>query len=134
MIARLQALTGLEFDNDAVRADTHPNIAGSVVDSTVAWPIDHAFPHYRTVLSPMAIHHGYVANTDDPHEEHINERVHWSVVAKRQAHADAAYNPPNLPADIPAVKIAAMASFGDSTLEVACVSADDWLFSGFGSG
>ncbi len=108
MIARLQALTGLEFDSDAVKAGTHPNIAGAIVDSTVGWPIDHAFPHYRTVLSPVAIHHGYVANTDDPSEEHINERVHWSVIAKRKGQATAAYNPPNLPADIPNAKIAAM--------------------------
>jgi hypothetical protein len=108
MIARLQALTGLEFDSDAVKADTHPNIAGSIVDSTIGWPIDHAFPHYRTVLSPVAIHHGYVANTDDPHQEHINERVHWSVVTKRQARATAGYNPLNLPADIPAANIAAI--------------------------
>jgi hypothetical protein len=108
MIARLQALTGLEFDSDAVKADTHPNIAGSIVDSTIGWPIDHAFRHYRTVLSPVAIHHGYAANTDDPHQEHINERVHWSVVTKRQARATAAYNPLNLPADIPAANIAAI--------------------------
>ncbi len=108
MIARLQALTGLEFDSDAVKAGTHPNIAGAIVDSTVGWPIDHAFPHYRTVLSPVAIHHGYVANTDDPSEEHINERVHWSVIAKRKGQATAAYNPPNLPPDIPNTKIAAM--------------------------
>jgi Uncharacterized alpha/beta hydrolase domain (DUF2235) len=104
MIARLQTLAGIEFDNDAVKASTHPNIAGSVVDSTVGWPLDHICPHYRTVLSPVAIHHGYVANTDDPGEENINERVHWSVIAKRQA----GYDPANLPAAIPAAKIAAI--------------------------
>ena len=70
------------------------------------WPIDHAFPHYRTVLSPVAIRHGYVTNADDPSEVHINERVHWSVIDKRRARATAAYNPANLPASIPAVKIA----------------------------
>jgi hypothetical protein len=43
MIARVQALTGLEFDVQAVRSDTTPNIAGIVVDSTQGWPIDHRF-------------------------------------------------------------------------------------------
>jgi Uncharacterized alpha/beta hydrolase domain (DUF2235) len=70
LIARVKALTGL------VRAGTRPNISGAIVDSTVGWPLDHAFPHYRTVLSPVAIHHGYPTDSDDPAEEHINERVH----------------------------------------------------------
>jgi uncharacterized protein (DUF2235 family) len=83
MIARVQALTGLEFDVAAVRSNTKPNIGGAVVDSTAGWPIDHVFPHYRAILSPVAIHHGYFSNSKDPTEEHINERVHWSVIAKR---------------------------------------------------
>jgi hypothetical protein len=74
MISRLQALTGLEFDIDAVKAGTRPNISGAIVDSTKGWPIDHTFPHFRKILSPDAIHHGYVSNTADPSEEHINER------------------------------------------------------------
>jgi uncharacterized protein (DUF2235 family) len=108
MIARLQALTGLEFDIDAVKAGTHPNISGAVVDSTIGWPIDHAFPHYRRILSPVAIHHGYVSNTADPSEEHINERIHWSVIAKHQAQTTPLYAPPNLPAHIPGEKIAGL--------------------------
>ena len=106
MIARLQALTGLEFDIDAVQTGTRPNIAGAVVDSTKGWPIDHAFPHYRKVLSPAAIHHGYLSNTEDPNEEHINERIHWSVIAKHQAQTAPLYAPLNLPAHIPTGKIA----------------------------
>lgn len=108
MIARLQALTGLEFDNTAVKAGTRPNVGGAVIDSTVDWPLDHALPHYRTVLSPVAIRHGYLWNTDDPAQEHINERVHWSVIAKHRAQSTPAYIPPNLPADIPDAKIAAI--------------------------
>ncbi len=96
MIARVQALTDLEFDVAAVRASTKPNLAEAVVDSTEGWLIDHAFPHYRTVLSAVAIQHGYVANTKDPTEEHINERVHWSVIAKRTNAAAIRYSPPNL--------------------------------------
>jgi len=108
LIARAQALTGLEFNVAAVRAGTRPNIGGAVVDSTVGWPLDHAFPHYRKVLSPVAIHHGYLFNTDDPAEEHINERVHWSVIAKHQSQGTPLYSPPNYPADVPADKIAAV--------------------------
>jgi uncharacterized protein (DUF2235 family) len=108
MIARAQALTGLEFNVAAIRSGTRPNIGGAVVDSTEGWPLDHLLPHYRKVLSPIAIHHGYLFNSDDPTEEHINERVHWSVIAKQQDRATPLYNPPNLPADIPGEKIAAI--------------------------
>jgi uncharacterized protein (DUF2235 family) len=108
MIARAQALTGLEFNVAAIRSGTKPNISGAVVDSTVGWPLDHWFPHYRKVLSPVAIRHGYLFNSDDPTEEHINERVHWSVVAKRQGQASPLYNPRNLPMNISDEKIAAI--------------------------
>ena len=100
MIARVQALTGLEFDLAAVQSDTKPNIGGVVVDSTQGWPVDHLFPHYRTILSPVAIHHGYLSNSKDPTEEHINERVHWSVIAKRTNAAAMRYSPPNLVVNI----------------------------------
>jgi len=106
MIARAQALTGLEFNIAAVKAGTRPNLGGAVVDSTVGWPLDHAFPHYRIVLSPVAIDHGYLFNTDDPTQEHINERVHWSVITKHQTSATSPYNPPNLPSDVPSDKVA----------------------------
>jgi len=105
MVARVQALTGLEFDADAVRSSTKPIINGAVVDSTEGWLVDHTFPHYRVVLSPVAIDHGYLMNTEDPSEEHINERVHWTVLAKR-ANAQESYSPPNLPADIRPEQIA----------------------------
>jgi hypothetical protein len=69
---------------------------------------EHAFPHYRSILSPDAIHHGYVSNTADPREENINERVHWSVIAKHQEQMTPLYDPPNLPPHIPAEKIAGL--------------------------
>ncbi len=106
MIARLQALTNLEFDIAAVTANTKPNLAEAIVDSTEGWVIDHAFPRYRTVLSPVAIRHGYLVNRKDPTEEHINERVHWSVIAKRTNAAGIHYSPPNLLTNIPPEKIA----------------------------
>ena len=106
MIARVQALTKLEFDIAAVRANTNANLAEAVVDSTKGWMIDHACPHYRTVLSPVAIQHGYFSNSEDPTEEHINERVHWSVIAKRTNVAAIRYSPPNLPTNIRPEQIA----------------------------
>jgi len=106
MIARVQALTGLEVDLAAVQSNTKPNIGGVVVDYTQGWPVDHLFPHYRTILSPVAIHHGYLSNSKDPTEEHINERVHWSVIAKRTNAAAMRYSPPNLVVNIRSDQIA----------------------------
>jgi len=108
MIARVQALTGLEFDVEAVRTNTSPGVEGIVVDSARGWLVDQVWPHYRAVLSPVAIHHGYVFNSSDAGEEHINERVHWSAIAKRLEHVGLPYNPRNLPEPIPADKIAAV--------------------------
>ena len=106
MIARVQALTKLEFDAAAIKAHTAPKAAGSVIDSTKGWWLDHLLPHYRTVLSPDAICHGYLFSSRNAMEEHINERVHWSVIEKHRN--PAAYNPPNLPPNIPPDKIAAI--------------------------
>jgi hypothetical protein len=106
MIARMLALTNLEFDIAAVRASTKPNLTEPVVDSTKGSVIDHAFPHYRTVLSPVATQHGYLANSEDPTKEHINERVHWSVIAKRTNAAGSRYSPPNLLTNIRPEQIA----------------------------
>ena len=105
--ARLQALTGLEFDAQAVKSNTKPNVGGAVEDSTEGiWLLDHYFPHYRVILSLVAIHHGYLTNSEDLNEENINERVHWSVIAKRRDNTTTPYNSRDLPADIPANKIA----------------------------
>jgi hypothetical protein len=58
-----------------------------------------------------AIRHGYLFNSKEPDKQHINESVHWSVVAKRGGSPPAApYNPPNLPASIPPERIAAPTS------------------------
>jgi uncharacterized protein (DUF2235 family) len=108
MIARVRALTGLEFDMASVKSNAKPNIGGAVVDSTKGWFLDEHWPHYRAILSPMAIHHGYIFNSAAPDEENINERVHWSALAKRGSGATPLYNPPNLPTQIPPEKIAAI--------------------------
>ena len=108
MIARVGALTGLEFDVSSVRSNTKPNIGGSVVDSTKGWFLDEHWPHYRAILSPQAIHHGYLFNSAVSNEQNINERVHWSVLAKRESGATPRYNPSNLPTQIAPEKIAAM--------------------------
>jgi hypothetical protein len=49
-----------------------------------------------------------VSNTANPREEHINERVHWSVIAKHQEQKTPLYDPPNLPQHIPAEKVAGL--------------------------
>jgi hypothetical protein len=51
LISRIKALTGLEFD---VSAEPAHNLifSGSVVDSTVGWPVDHTLPHYRKISLP----------------------------------------------------------------------------------
>lgn len=106
MIARIQALTALEFDVARVRAVTRPNIKGEVVDSSKGWIIDQIFPHGRVILSPDAIEHGLFFNTANSDEMHVNERVHWSVISKRGQKCkvfgvpDTPYAPPNLPASI----------------------------------
>jgi Uncharacterized alpha/beta hydrolase domain (DUF2235) len=92
MVARVRALTGLEFDLTSVKTNTKPNIGGSVVDSAKGWFLDEHWPHYRAILSPVAIHHGYLFNTPAPNEAHINERVHWSVLAKRISCTTSPYN------------------------------------------
>ena len=104
MIARLQALTGLVFDGDAVRSvASEASIDGEVYDSTIGWPIDHAWPHLRKVLSADAIVHGAFTSQADPTHEHINERLHWSALRKRGRPGtvfgvqNAIYNPANLP-------------------------------------
>jgi uncharacterized protein (DUF2235 family) len=106
MIARIHALTALEFDAAQVKAATKPNIEGEVVDSAKGWIIDEKFPHYRVILSPEAIRHGLLFNKAKPDEMHVNERVHWSVMKKLGRRClvfgvpDAPYAPPNLPAAI----------------------------------
>jgi hypothetical protein len=96
MVARVRALTGLEFDLTSVKTNTKPNIGGSVVNSAKGWFLDEHWPHYRAILSPIAIHHGYLFNTPAPDKVHINERVHWSALAKRISCTTSPYNPPNL--------------------------------------
>ncbi|MBV9563028.1 MAG: DUF2235 domain-containing protein [Bradyrhizobium sp.] len=103
MIARLQALTGLEFDVERVKAVTRPNIDGEVVDSAKGWIVDETFPYGRIILSPDAIEHGAFMNRRNPAEEHVNERVHWSAIEKRGRKCtvfgvrDTPYAPSNMP-------------------------------------
>jgi uncharacterized protein (DUF2235 family) len=115
MVARIEALTGLEFDPVRVKAVTRPaNADGEVYDSSKGWIVDEMFPHSRVVLSPDAIEHGAFTNTANPDEEHINERIHWTVMRKRGRPCtyfgvpNTPYEPPNVAAAIPPDKIAAI--------------------------
>jgi hypothetical protein len=69
------------------------------------------------VLPANAIHYGYLFNSADPAKERINERVHWSVVAKRQDRTAQPYLPPNLPPGIPPHKIAEITNEEQTLLE-----------------
>lgn len=102
MIARTRALTDLGFDLAAAKAALHPDIDGEVYDSTKGYLIDANFPRFREILAPGAVGHFAMSNADDPDEKHINERVHWSVLAKLgrkctfYGKPDTPYDPPNL--------------------------------------
>jgi hypothetical protein len=101
--------TGFSLRASSLRsqaAEVHARSKQSCRDSTKGWVLDHFWPHYRVVLSPVAILHGYLFNSRNPTEEHINEGVHWSVVSKRTSHAGSRYKPPNLPEPIPTKKVA----------------------------
>jgi uncharacterized protein (DUF2235 family) len=114
MIARMQALTALEFDIARVKEVTRPDVKGNIEDSAEGWWIDETFPHGRVILSPDAIEHGLFFNTANSNEQHVNERVHWSVIDRRVAASclmfgkAAKYTPDNVPATIPGDKIAAI--------------------------
>src|SRR5262249_21323333 len=97
MVARVRALTALEFDLMSVKNNIDPTIEGFVVASAKGWVLDEHWPHYRAILSPVAIRHGYLFNTPAPGKVNINERVHWSALAKRTSSTTPPYNPPNLP-------------------------------------
>lgn len=105
MIARTRALTGLAFDIDEVRNLVKPDIDGEIYNSSRGWVIDTMFPRYRRMFSPDALGHSYFTNAGDAKEKHINERLHWSVLAKlgRPCRIDdkdgVAYDPKNLPAE-----------------------------------
>jgi uncharacterized protein (DUF2235 family) len=105
MIARTKALTDLGFDVEAVKSTLRPDVDGEIYDSAKGWLVDSLFPHSRQMFSPDALSHSLFSNAGDPQEEHINERVHWSVLAKLGrpctifGKAGTAYDPPNLPAE-----------------------------------
>jgi hypothetical protein len=96
-----------------VKEVTKPNPKGNIEDSAKGWWIDETFPHGRVILSPDAIEHGLFFNTANAAEEHVNERVHWSVIDRRGQQCLMfgkldKYAPSNLPATIPDDKIAAI--------------------------
>lgn len=111
MIARVGALTKLEFDTGAIKAVTEPNLDGAILNSSKGWPISEAFPHHRRVLQTHSIQHGAFFDSDNLNDENINERVHWTVPAKRGRPGiifgnPGLYEPQNVPSQIPIDKIA----------------------------
>lgn len=104
MIARTTALTGLVFDEASIRSTIVQltDIDGAIPDSAEKYVIDQNFPKPRVMFSSEALAHGYFLDSGDAAEEHVNERVHWSVLAKLgrkcsvYGKADTPYDPPNL--------------------------------------
>lgn len=115
MIARIEALTKLEFDAVAVRAMTKGvNVDGEVVNSAKGWPIDEFAPHYRAILSPDAVEHRAFANVRTPGVANIGERVGWMTLKKRGrpcvdlGKPNTPYEPPNLPKSVEPAQTAAI--------------------------
>jgi hypothetical protein len=103
MAARLQALTGLAFEDAAMAAiGAGASRLGEIVDSTIGWPIDHRWPRLRTMLSPDAFDVGFLYDTDHPARENVNERAHWSVMER----VGASYAPANLPKGVSGARVA----------------------------
>jgi uncharacterized protein (DUF2235 family) len=101
MIARTQALTGLSFDEAAIKRALKPNIDGNIPDSAEKYPIDRNFPRSREMFPAGAPANSLLSSSGDPAEEQVNEKVHWSVLAKlgRSCNiygANSRYDPPNL--------------------------------------
>jgi hypothetical protein len=110
MAARLQALSGLAFDDAAMAAiGAGANWQGDIVDSTIGWPIDHRWPRLRTMLSPDAFDADFFRDHEYPERENVNERVHWSVLERAGAQGeDPRYGPANLPTDVARERVAPM--------------------------
>ncbi|RBP02112.1 putative alpha/beta hydrolase family protein DUF2235 [Roseiarcus fermentans] len=115
MVARIEALTGLEFDADAVRAMTRSaNVDGEVVDSSKGWIIDQFAPHFRAILAPAAVEHRAFTNVSNPEVANVGERVGWLTLKKRGrpcldlGKPATPYQPPNLPASIAPAETAAV--------------------------
>lgn len=101
MIARSRALTNLTFDDAAIKRALSPDIDGDIPDSAEKYPIDRNFPKSREMFSEGAPANSLFSGAGDPSEEHVNEKVHWSVLAKlgrpcKVYGRSEPYNPPNL--------------------------------------
>ena len=67
MAARLQALTGLAFEDEAMATiGAGASWRGEVFDSTVGWPVDRRWPRLRTMLSRDAFDPGFWRDAEDP--------------------------------------------------------------------
>ncbi len=101
MIARTRFHTDLVFDDAAIGKSLAPNIDGDVPDSAAPYPIDHNFPKSRQIFPQGAPANSLWSFSGDPDEAHVNEKVHWSVLAKLGRPCEVwgtgtPYDPPNL--------------------------------------
>jgi hypothetical protein len=84
MIARANELASLEFDEDEIRGKLWPCAACTLYRSYLGWPLSRLRPYIRDVLPVHAIkHRPLLWRGHDRSSEHINEKVHWSVVERQ---------------------------------------------------
>jgi hypothetical protein len=99
----------LEFDDQFIRTTIKPNALGTLYRSAKGWPLSTLWPYVRPVLASSAISLGAIWNDEDPSEIHINELIHWSVLArlKQAAPVDGAGTPAYMPKNIHTAKVPA---------------------------
>jgi hypothetical protein len=107
MIARVRALTGLGFDEKEIASLLRPDLDGEIFDSSKGWLASKLFPYVRPMFCSGALAKGMFSSAPDESERHLNEKVHWSVLAKlgrkgRVYGEETVYDPPNLPAQLKA--------------------------------
>src|SRR5262249_3792871 len=108
MMARVEELTGLEFDVEWVADNFWPCAACSLYNSVPGWMLlSKVIPNRRKVLSDQPVRTG-----GGRQRQYINEKVHWSVIERRgkigvvDETRYVTYGPKNLPKVIPDERIA----------------------------
>jgi uncharacterized protein (DUF2235 family) len=114
MIARVSALTALEFDQSELSKRIWPCATCILYYSNHGWPISRIRPNIRRILPKSALSvRALLWNSFNRKREHVNELIHWSVLERRDSKATQVdgkrtgkYAPRNIPAAIPEERIA----------------------------
>ncbi len=107
MIARVSELTPLEFDEREVRRRLWPCAACTLYRSNRGWGPSRWWPHVRKGLSEYAARRRRLLRRRMGwNSEHINEKVHWSVIERQRLAATLVEGSPSgkyAPAGLPNV-------------------------------